>query len=121
MPRRQQPDPWPWPADTPLDRARRIAHEYRQYLLEHAAEVCAQLDQRARDLGQGWVAPQPVAYEMDDLLTVEQAADYCQVKPRTVDAWRQRGLQATRTPDGVRYLVRHLHDYQADRRKRRVS
>jgi hypothetical protein len=120
-PRRREPDRWPWPADTPLDRARRVAGAYRDALLEADPAGCAALDERAVALGQGWVVPQPATVALDDLLTAEQAAVYAQVGVRTLDEWRRRGLVAVTTADGVRYRPRDLHEFEANRRARRVA
>jgi hypothetical protein len=119
-PRRQPADPWPWPADSPLDRARRVATTYRQALETHAPGLCAQLDDKCRKLGQAWVLPTAV-YEDDDLLTTELAADYLNVRPRTVDEYRRRGLPATSTPDGPRYRVADIRSWVTARRRNRKS
>lgn len=113
-------EPWPWPADTPLDRARRVAQSYREALLARVPDLCGQLDRRMVQLGQGWVAPQLDRYHELDLLTVLEAAEYCQVQVKTIYEWRRRGLRITDTPDGARYRVGHLREYRAQRRIRRV-
>jgi hypothetical protein len=118
-PRRNTPDPWPWPADTPLDRARRIASEFRDALSTRDPEEAARMEDRAVALGQGWIKPKVVQFEDDELLTFQEAADYCSVRPRTVDMWRSRGLEVVQTPDGLRVTPRALQDYQRERRLRR--
>ena len=119
-PRRRVPDPWPWPADTPLDRARRIAQSYRDALFAHKPAECEHLDRKAAELGQGWIIPQVLVHSADDQLNTEQVAEFCNVQPRTVDAWRSRGLKAIETNEGIRYLVRDVLDFNAERRKRRL-
>jgi hypothetical protein len=114
-------DPWPWPADNPLERRSRVGRAYRDKLAEEAPEACAQLDAVFSRLRQGWVLPKRTTVGMDDLLTVEQAADYFDVKPRTIDAWRARGLNVTQTPEGIRYRVGDIYDYHRDRRLRRAG
>lgn len=114
-------DPWPWPADTLTDRARRVARSYRDALQQHAPEACEQLDERTRKLGQAWIIPAILTVQPDDLLTRFQAADYCGVKAKTISEWRQRGLVVTPTPDGDRYKVEHLINYQAELRRKRIS
>jgi hypothetical protein len=112
---------WPWPGDSPLDRARRIAREYRDALNDTDPERCATMDARAEAVGQGWVRPRAAQYGLDDLLDIDRAADYCQVKAKTLFEWRRRGLEVVDTPDGPRYQVKHLLDYQRRRRMRRAS
>jgi hypothetical protein len=118
-PRRTPPDPWPWPADTPLDRARRVARTYRDTLAAHQPEVCRRLDGTATTLGQGWIVPRPLTWNTDDLLDAAAVADMCDIRPSTVDQWRRRGLHVTGTPDGPRYRVADVLRYQADRRRKR--
>lgn len=114
-------DPWPWPADTPTERARRVARSYRDALQRHAPEECEQLDERTRKLGQGWIIPAILTVDPDDLLTRFQAGDYCGVRAKTISEWRQRGLKVTPTPDGDRYRVGDLIEYQAELRRKRIS
>jgi hypothetical protein len=119
MPRRRRVDAWPWPADTPTDRAQRVALAYREALQKLDPMAAAKLDGRFTELGQRWVVPRPNPYEPNDLLTAEQAADLCNVKPRTLDTWRSRGLQVTTTPDGIRYRVADIYRYRRALRDRR--
>lgn len=120
-PRKRPADPWRWPADSPLDRARRVAQSYRSALLARFPEVCAAMDAEMLRLGQGWVVPQMDRYNPLDLLTAAEVAEYCHVKVDTVYQWRRRGLQVTTTVDGDRYRVDHVQAYQAQVRLRRVS
>lgn len=113
-------DLWPWPADTPTDRARRIAQSYRNALHKIDPVSCEQLDAQARVVGQGWIVPQILTVQGNDLLTRWEAADYCGVKAKTISEWRQRGLKVTSTPDGDRYRVDDLIAYRAQIRQRRV-
>lgn len=112
---------WPWPGDSPLDIARRLVQSYRQELQKISPERCAVLDRRAQELGQGWVIPQDWHVDLDDLLSRDEAAEFAQVERRTLDEWRRRGLKVTATPDGPRYRVRDLLDYQAQRRRARID
>lgn len=112
---------WPWPGDTPLDRARRIARSYRDALHVADHHTCAYLDQRARDLGQGWIVPKPLGWDRDDLLTQDEVADMCDVRLATVRQWRHRGMPTVDTADGLRYRVADVLDYHAQRRRRRAE
>lgn len=110
---------WPWPGDSNLDRARRVARNYRERLQEVAPDECAQLDRTHRDWGQRWMLPQRIYAQLDDVLDVDNAAEYCQVAVKTIYEWRRRGLPHVDTPEGSRYVVRDLVEYQRDRRLRR--
>lgn len=110
---------WPWPADTPLDRARRVASTYRAALEAISPEQCASLDAWAEDHGQGWVAPSPWPYADEDLLTLQEVADACHVELRTVYRWHQRGLPYVATPNGLRVRALDLFRFEHARRAAR--
>lgn len=112
---------WPYPADTVLDRARRVAHAYRHALQQLDPERCQALDAQMAALGQPWVAPTLSTHEPDDLLTAALAADEMGVVIRTIYTWREDGLRVTPTADGPRYRVGDLHDYRAEKRRRRAQ
>lgn len=108
--------PWPWPGDTPIARARRVALSYRDALAAADPQACRALDERMRRVGQRWVVPQPVTYGEDDLLTAELAADYAGVALKTVYEWRRRGLASRETPDGIRFRFADLQTWLGKRR-----
>ena len=64
---------WPWPADSPLDRARRVARSYRELLLAQLPDACRALDEEMIRRGQGWVLPQVDPYDPSELLTADEA------------------------------------------------
>jgi excisionase family DNA binding protein len=96
-------DPWPFPADTALARARRVAQSYRSALQLVDPVGCQRLDEQMIRFGQRWVAPTVVVYGDDDWLTAEQVADYAGVRLSTAYEWRTRGLPSVRTNEGVRF------------------
>lgn len=110
---------WPFPADTVLDRARRVAQIYRHALQQLDPEQCRALDAQMATLGQTWVAPTPSTHEPDDLLTTDLAADEMNVSRRTIYTWRDNGLPVIETADGPRYRVGDLHAHLAEKRRRR--
>lgn len=68
--------PWPWPGDTQLARARRVAHAYRARLLEAAPDACAELDALMHRWGQAWAIPKLLTVaHADDYVTAAEAAD----------------------------------------------
>lgn len=115
------PASWPWPADTTLERARRVAQIYRHAYHALAPDDCAQLDRQMTQSGQSWVAPAVSIHEASDLLTAELAAEEMRVARRTIYAWRERGLPVVETTDGPRYRVDALRAFAADQRRRRIN
>lgn len=121
MPYHRDPDPWRWPADSPVERAQRVARSYREALLTVDPVRCHALDAEMIRLGQRWVrAVKAEELDLEELLTVREAADLCQVLPSTIAQWRRRGLRVTGTDMGPRYRVRDLVDYRTRLRLRRI-
>lgn len=112
---------WPWPADTVLDRSRRLLQSYRAALGESAPLVRERLDTWAVEHGEGWVVPSPLVFLADDLLTVDEVATYASVKRRTVYRWHELGLPWTHTPDGIRVRAGDLLTWERERRQRRIG
>jgi len=96
---------------------------YREALLARFPKDCAELDRRiVEDLGQTWVVPEVDQYDLDDLLTADEAMSFCRLTSKnTLYEWKRRGLEVTETPDGRRYRVAHLLAYQARRRQARKA
>lgn len=90
-PTRQQ---WPYPGDTPLQRARRWAQAYRQHLRTANPELCAALDDAARAYGDTWLVETLVTVNDDDLLTTAEAAELVGVDIETIRQWRKRGYKS---------------------------
>lgn len=116
--------PWPWPGDSPLDQARRIAHSYRQEL--HAADParCAALDEQFATYGQGWVAPQVAHVDLDDEVTIDEAADLIGLSAYAVYKWVSRDgkLTARQGSDGrLRVVARDVLAVHARHRKQRAA
>lgn len=112
---------WPWPADTPLDRARRVAEFYRDALRRSDLDAADAIDEWAAARGQGWVVGARWTYDEDELLTLDEVADYTHVQVATVYRWHQRGLPYTPTVDGVRVRAGDLVRWQRDRRRARLG
>jgi hypothetical protein len=83
--------PWPFPGDSPVARARRIAHAYRARLDLLRPDACEDLDRKFMAMGETWIAPRVITVGMDEWLTPEQAADLGGVGLPTLRAWRSRG------------------------------
>lgn len=112
---------WPWPADSPLDRSRRLAQSYREALRRSDVHAADAIDAWAVDHGQAWVVGAAWEYDEDELLTLQQAADRANVAVRTIYQWHQRGLAYTPTVDGPRVRAKDLVAYIRDRRRARVG
>lgn len=116
--------PWPFPGDSELDKRSRIARDYRNELHRFAPEHCERMDKAARDLGQGWVAPELVRFDLNDWITVRQAADYLIVSESTIRKWIKQEppkLDVIVGADGVqRVRVGQLMEVQRDQRERRA-
>lgn len=79
---------------TTLDWARDIARSYRNALRAIAPDKCAELDARARDRGQTWIAPTPAPVDsealdesLDRKLTAPQIEALWGVKAATIRSW----------------------------------
>jgi hypothetical protein len=110
---------WPWPADTPLERARRLLRGYRDALTELAPSTAKRLDDWALEHGEMWVIGAAVTFDDDELLTLQEVADLVGVKTKTVYQWHWRGLRYTSTVDGDRVRMGDLVEWERNRRLRR--
>lgn len=109
-------DPWPWPGDAALARARRVALSYREALYASNPEMCRKLDTQMLRFGEGWVAPRPVVYGPDDYLSADLVANYAAVRLKTVYEWRRRGLASIQTNEGIRFRFADVQMWIAGRR-----
>lgn len=116
-------DPWPFPEDTQLERARRIAHSYQAALRSVDPQHCQRLDEKAVELGQTWVRPlESGVVDLDELLTAEQIGELLTVEPRTVRMWGYRGKIERLGEDGApRYRFRDVIDHLAQTRRKRSA
>jgi hypothetical protein len=121
MKARSGPLTWPWPADTPLDRSRRVAQSYRAALELVDADAARAIDAWAADHGQGWVVGATWDYDENELLTLREAADRANVQPRTIYQWHRRGLPYVGTVDGLRVKAGDLVRWVRERRQARVG
>lgn len=96
-------DPWPWPKDSPIVRARRVARSYRDALEGVDPTACQYLDGEMTRMGQRWILPTASPYDAEDYLSAELVADFAQVNRGTVYEWRRRGLAAVETNEGLRF------------------
>jgi hypothetical protein len=78
---------WPYPGDTQLDIARRIAGVYREHLHTANRAVCDALDAAMRAYGQLWMFPQPVLVDDTDAITTAQAAALVSRSQAAIRRW----------------------------------
>lgn len=109
--------PWPWPHDTALARARRIAQSYRAVLEDVAPEACHELDEQMYRYRVRWLAPSISIYDDDDWLSAEQVADYAGVSLKCAYEWGKRGLASMRTNEGLRFRFADVRDWVSGRRR----
>lgn len=116
------PEPWPFPADTALDRARSIARSYREALRTADPGLCAALDHAARKYGEIWLLEKPITKFEDELHSAEEVAERVGVKPNTVRVWAKRQhINRYVTSSGGRYDLREVWEYLAQRRRARLK
>jgi hypothetical protein len=85
--------PWPFPGDTEVDKARRVAHDYRRELARFAPDLCDRLDEAFHRLGQHWVAPVRAALDLNAQLRAAHLAEYLagEVTANRISQWGTRG------------------------------
>lgn len=79
---------WPYPADTPLTIARKVAIAYRTHFHTASPALCARVDEAMRAFGQLWVVPTDVL-DGDGMaeITTRDAAEMVGVSVATVRQW----------------------------------
>lgn len=108
---------WPWPDDR-FERRSRIARMYRDRLADADAAACAEIDEVMVAYGQTWVVDGPYV-PPEELLTIDQAAEWADVSRNTVSQWIARGHVERRVNANkqIVLLMADLIEYQ----RRRIS
>lgn len=109
-------DSWPWPGDTTLDRARRIANSLLALL---PAEERERHVATAHRLGETWLGGDLLRWTLDDVVSTAEAAGIIHVKPSTVRKWHSEGALANRGRG--RYRVGDVLDCAATKRAKRAA
>lgn len=109
-------DPWPNPADTSLERARRIANTLLSLLPAEERQTWAD---RAHALGETWLSASLVTWGVDDIVPTKTAAELVHMKPSTIRKWHSEG--DLRNVTRGRYRVGDVLDCAAVRRARRAA
>ncbi len=113
---------WPWPGDTPLDRARRAALSYRQALLERYPDAAMELDDQFTGWGEHWVSPAIEHIDLESWVTIDVAASHVGLTAKAVYQWVYNGdLPAKKCNDKrVRVKLMDVLDVNRDLRQRRA-
>lgn len=100
------------------DRARAIAHSYRNLALELAPDRVEVLDRVARELGEHWIAPVMDTIAEGELVSTERAAELMGVSPATIRSWGSRSFIPVDHFAGG-WDLDQLRAYKASQRRRR--
>jgi len=117
---------WPWPGDTPTERARRIANSLLALL---PAEERPIWSARAHAFGETWLGENLVIYTADQAITGEQAAQLLAIPDYQIRRWactphpddptKPLLPRAGRVGRHQTYLVRNVLDAAAATRRAR--
>ena len=88
-PQHTETRPWPNPADSALDRARRIAQMYRAHLADRDQAAADGVDQLCATFGEAWMTEKPDDVDEHAQLTTAQAAELVHVTIRRIRDWAQ--------------------------------
>jgi hypothetical protein len=81
---------WPWPGETPLERARRIANSLLALMPdpdERAGYIAI-----ARRYGETWLGENLILHDDTDVVSTAEAADIAYVRPGTIRRWHFEGF-----------------------------
>jgi hypothetical protein len=114
---------WPYPGDSPIVVARRVAWAYRQRLERADPADCADLDRIMGKLGQHWAIPRPIVTDPAAWISAHDAAELAAVSLATLRNLRRSGRLQGRRRSARQwdYLVADILALATDTRKRRGS
>lgn len=97
---------WPYPGDSAIVRARRVALAYRQRLELCAPQDCAELDELMRRYGQNWAVPRPVTTDIEAYIGAADAAELAAISMAQLRAARANGTITGRRNHAGRWEYR---------------
>jgi hypothetical protein len=106
---------WPYDEDR-FQRLRHVARLYRDVLKNVDAAACAEIDEVMAAHGQAWIF-RDYDFEPDELLTIDQAAQWADVSRNTVSQWIARGHEERRV-NADKQIVLLMADLTAYQQKR---
>lgn len=109
-------DPWPWPEDLPVDRARRIANSLLALL---PADEANRHIATARRLGETWLGAHLLRFDTYDVISTAEAAELVHVGASTIRKWHSLGLLPNHGRG--RYVVAQVLNCAAARRRNGAS
>lgn len=113
---------WPWPGDTELQRARRLANTLLYDLHKVAPEQAEARLAEVHAMGQTWLGWSTITHELDEWVDPGTAAQVGQVAVATIRQWRKRGkLTGVEEDNGWRYRVGDVLAAAAAARLRRAK
>lgn len=130
--RRWKTKEWPWPGDSPEEKAKRIALSYRQLVFDITQGRCNdpagdlhRLDQQWAEYGHYWPrpGPTPIYEEGEDWFTAADLAHLLDKSPVDIYRWASRGkIQQRTSADGSpEYSLSSARQYQFEVRARRAA
>ncbi len=108
---------WPWPSDTPTERARRIANNLLNLLPDPKEREFFR--DKAHALGETWLGYNELAQDREDTVTTAEAAALVHVGPPTIRKWHSEG-DLPHVARG-RYRVGDVQDCAAEMKRRRAA
>lgn len=81
---------WPWPQETPLERARHVARVYREHLHTMSRDRCDALDKAMTEVGVTWLTARERVFEDTDAITGDLAAELVGRPESTIRRWANR-------------------------------
>lgn len=128
--RRWQIKDWPWPGDSPEDKAKRIALSYRQLtfditqgrIADPAGEL-HRLDEHWAEHGHYWPRPGVIPVSDDEWMTAADLAHHLNKAPTDIYRWAARGkiLQRVSADGHPEYSVSSTREYLHQRRQKRAG
>lgn len=114
---------------TRLEMSRDVGRAYRWALFKADRETCARLDKEAREVGEGWIAPEHIPADaaeeaLEAVMTPPRISELTHIPVGTIYSWISRGLLAAAPADGtgiVKYRVRDVIAVEGRRRVRRLD
>ncbi len=82
---------WPFPGDSPVARARKMALAFRAALEEVKPELVEDLDDRFLQWGERWHTSRPAPYEPDEWIPTKEAADLINLSVGALSSLRVSG------------------------------
>jgi hypothetical protein len=101
---------WPWPRDSPTDRARAVANSLLALLPESDRDDAIR---QARAVGETWLGANLLRWDISDVVTTSEAAELIHVGASTIRKWHSLGYLPNQGTG--RYLVGDVLDCAAAR------